>query len=273
MKVHRKLGMALAALTIIVSTAAGISAEEIRAPRNFPAASFQENDSDLYVIDYLGEMTEEKKRAATEEIEQMEKLFSNLGPRPEGPYAIDVKVPSMSSSQEYDESQIHITDYLGEMTEEQKLQATAEIEQWSKNFRPSNTYTEDLRMKTASRPKKYYNLSVNDYLGSGSFTQNDLYTNHYFSPNSKSELHIAGTATATKFDPPCVGMYIELIRKSDGESVIKSPITAYAIAENGKSFMKFDYAIGTLDPNEFYYFRFSPEDFCPSTYQIRFVIH
>lgn len=150
-----------------------------------------------------------------------------------------------------------ITDYLADMSDEEKVAFAMEQH---KNFPESsagyrNVINANPLLRDGYPPSRFHSLP---YSGAGEFTNNYLYTLCYFLPNQKKEFHISGAAYGSSRFGTTGGMYIELIRKSDRYVMIKSPIYTAGSNIDGTAFIPFDYAIGTLDPNEFYYFRFSP---------------
>lgn len=133
-----------------------------------------------------------------------------------------------------------------------------ETDLWFKNrydnFEPFNTFTAAIDARGNSSPTAYYDLGDKDYTGAGVATSGYLYTNYYFDANNDRELHISGTAYRNAETTSY--LFMQVITKSNGNK-FETKIAPFRVTGLGAEYT-YDFYVGPLKENDFFYIRFDP---------------
>ena len=220
-------------------------------------------------------MTDAQKTAYFESLYLSRPQVSNLS----GSFAIDFPTASDKEAEEaeayYTMDKVTFTELpkpTDGMTEDEK-QAYFESIYCNDGSQAKASVSGDVTIMTASPPSTsaFHNLISSDYPGSGTLTASYLYTYTLkcFAPNASNNLNIRGSASAY---PASDRIYIAIYDVTTGTVGLESAIYAsHTSTDSSASWFDYSFAIGPLNPNHLYAFRFAPRN-AVAQYSVSFTV-
>ena len=109
--------------------------------------------------------------------------------------------------------------------------------------------------RDANIPKDFHNLASKDYIGNGTYTNSFMYSLKYFSCNSDNQIKIEGAVYLPVGANYYKNLTMWLVNRNDGTS---TEITIQPTQATTHTVYYFNFAMGPLNPDDFYYFKFAP---------------
>lgn len=152
----------------------------------------------------------------------------------------------LSSQKEvkFDSSEITVTHYP--ITEEFMSKMNEQL---------SLSTANNISPRDANVPQSFRNLATGAYTGGGTYTNSFMYSLYYFSCNKDKQLKIEGAVYLPIGSNYYKKMTMWLVNYNDGTS---TEITIQPTQATTHTAYYFNFAIGPLNPNDFYYLKFSP---------------